>query len=97
MSFQSASKMARLRDLSDLINTHSCRPEILFATFNSAINPCFHYKVTPSGEICDKCMYFFLTKLQLFALLLKTPVFNVLLLVAVSTVLSVSNMFPFLL
>ena len=81
--------MARIRYLSDLINTHTNRPKILFATFNSVINPSCHYKVAPSGEICDKFLCFFLDKIKTIRSSLdKSPVANVRPLVIVSNVLS---------
>lgn len=58
-NFQKVAKSARSKYFSDLINTHSHRPKILFSTINSIINPGCQFHVGPSTERCEFFTVFF--------------------------------------
>lgn len=61
-NFQKAAKSARSKYFSDLINTHSHRPRILFSTINSIINPGCQFHVEPSTERCECFLQIFSEK-----------------------------------
>ena len=64
LTYQAAAKKARTKHFSDIINKNSHRPQILFGTINSIINPHVSPDADASTDICEKFLKFFTEKIE---------------------------------
>ncbi len=70
--FQKAAKAAKCKYLSELITNNCHKPQVLFSTINSVLNPSVHPILEPSTSLCNNFGQFFVEKITI----LRSQLFN---------------------
>lgn len=74
--FQKAAKSAKCKHFSELISNNCHKPQVLFATINSVLNPSVHPILEPSTALCDNFAKLFVDKITLLRSQLSNSVYT---------------------
>lgn len=76
LEYQRAVKAAKTQFLSNLVSSNSHKPQFLFNTLNSLINPCESTHIVPSPTLCEQFLKYFHERIAVVRLFPSPLVFD---------------------